>query len=150
MNHLFSLRDHLINGIDFFNEYNCDIDNISVFDYVSLQEENPYCAVISHSFSDRDSGQRGNFQNEIFEWRILLNFFCALRGSREEQALAIQDGYAKTREIIDYLCSDFTWNNVIMDGSIHSVNTPMTYGRNNRDDYLMIGITILVKEALNG
>lgn len=149
MNHLFVVRDYLIDGIEWLNEFNCDVDNNTVFDYASMQFDQPYAVVISHTFSDQ-AYQSGNVQNQLFDWRVLINFFVALRGSKDEQAGWIQDGYQRTGEIIAYLCSDFTLNNTVMDGNIHAVTTPMTYSRTDRDEYFMIGIVLTIKEALNG
>lgn len=149
MNHLFVVRDYLIENINFLNEYNCDIDNNAVFDSAAQSNDEPYCAVISHSFSD-EAVQSGDINNQIFDWRVLINFFCALRGTRDEQSLGIQDGYVKTRLIIDSLLSDFTLNGNVMDCKVHAVTTPMTYSRSDRDEYFMIGIMLTIKEALNG
>lgn len=149
MIHLFTVRDYLIDGVEWLNQFNCDIDNNAVFDYASTQFDEPYAVVVSHTFSDQ-AYQYGNVQNQLFDWRVLINFFVALRGSKEEQAGWIQDGYVRTGELIAYLCSDFTLDGKVMDGNIHAVTTPMTYSRNDRDEYFMIGIVLTIKESLNG
>lgn len=150
MNHLFYVRDYLIDTVDFLNVENCDIDSLLVFDYTSMNSDNnPFCVVISHTFSD-EAGQSGDSANVIFDWRVLINMFCLLEGSREDNAIQIQMAYRGARAIIDALGADFSLGGKVMDGSIHSVLTPMTYSRNERDEYIMIGIVMKIKEALNG
>lgn len=150
MNHLFNVREYLIDSVDFLNHENCDIDSLLVFDYASMNSENnPFCVVISHTFSD-EAYQSGDSANVLFDWKTLINVFYLLEGSREDNAIQIQEAYMGVRKIIDALCSDFSLNGTVMDGAIHSVLTPMTYSRNDRDEYIMVGIVMRIKEALNG
>lgn len=148
MQQLFAVKEYLLDNIDFLNENNCDIDSLVVFDSAS-STDNPYCVVISLLFSD-EAGQPGSIVNNLFDWRVLVNFFRLLEGSREENGLQIQDAYIRAREIIDAITTDPMLNNTVMDAKIHSVLTPMTYSRNTRDEYIMIGVVVNVKEALNG
>ena len=148
MQQLFAVKDYLIEHINFLDEDNCDIDSLNVFDSASFSN-NPYCVVISHLFSD-ESGQSGSVVNNLFDWRVLVNFFRLLEGSRDENGLQIQDAYIKAREIIASITEDPMLDNTVMDAKIHSVLTPMTYSRNDRDEYIMIGVVVSIKEALNG
>lgn len=150
MNQLFHTKNYLIENVEFLNPNNCDIDSLLVFDEASMNSDsNPYCVVISHTFSD-EAYQSGNVNNVLFDWRVLINFFRILEGSREENAEQIQDAYLKVREVIESLSSDFTLGGRVLDGKLHSVLTPMTYSRNDRDEYIMIGIVIIIKELING
>lgn len=150
MNHIFAVRDYLRTHVEYLNELNCDIDNNGVFDEASMSADtNPYCVVISHSFSD-EAYQRANTNSVLFDWRVLINFFRLLEGSRDDNAEQIQDAYLRTREIIDALCADFSLDGAVIDGQIHSVLTPMTYNRNDRDEFVMIGVMLIIKEDLNG
>lgn len=150
MNHLFHVKNYLIENSPVCNENNCDIDSIIVFDTASMDSRNnPYCVVISHTFSD-EAGQGGDVRNQLFDWRVLVNFFRLLEGSKEENAEQIQDAYLVVRDLINLFCADFTLGGNVMDSKIHSVLTPMTYSVTDRDEFIMIGIVLTVKEALNG
>ena len=151
MNQLFIVRDYLRTHVPFLNDSNCDVDNITVFDAAAISSTNdvPCCVVISLSFSD-EAYQPGDFNNQLFDWRILVNFFYRLYGNKQQEADNIQDGYVKAREIIDILCADFSLDGNVLDCKIHAVNTPMTYSRSDRDEYFMVGLVLQIKEALNG
>lgn len=150
MNQLFSVKEYLIDNIDWLNGNNCDIDNLMVFDEASMNaDDNPYCVVISHTFSD-EAYQSGDVNNVLFDWRVIINVFRLLEGSRDDNALQIQEAYLKVREVIDSLSADFTLGGRVLDGKMHSVLTPMTYSRNDRDEYIMVGIVIIIKELING
>lgn len=148
MQHLFIVKDYLIDNINFLSEDNCDIDSLTVFDTASYSN-NPYCVVISHTFSD-ESYQSGSVVNNLFDWKVLVNFFRLLQGNRDENGEQIQDAYLRVNDIIRELSGNPTLDGQVMDLKIHSVLTPMTYSRNDRDEYVMVGIVISIKEALNG
>ena len=148
MQQLFAVKDYLSEHVSFLSEDNCDIDSLTVFDTASFTN-NPYCVVISHLFSD-EAAQSGSVVNNLFDWRVLVNFFRLLDGSRDENGVQIQDAYIKAREIIAAITEDPMLDNTVMDAKIHSVLTPMTYSRNDRDEYIMIGVVVSIKEALNG
>jgi hypothetical protein len=145
------LRDYLINyGITGIDEYNCTVDDESIFNSI-LERMNPdeqRGIIVSYAGLRKNNNQPSEFGGNLQYWIINLNAFFLLWGNIEDRSASINSAWAFVDELTNAIVADSTLDDSVMDCVILRADEPVLYTRQQMNEYLMLGFTIAVMENL--
>jgi hypothetical protein len=143
-----AMHSYLIVAVDNLTASNCTVEDASVFNNIlELDPPVEHCVIIGFSGAD-ESRQKPEFGSYIMDWRILVNVFHLLDGDevrRHEQTI---EHYENVDKIMIAVKEDFTLNSLVMDSKLVDVTPTFAYSRSDINNYVMSGITFLIKENM--
>ena len=144
-----AVRDYIISTMPtLFDITNCDVDNVVVFDNIlHTNVSSKQCIVVGFGGLGL-AGQASEFGGYLSDITMNINYFTLLWGTNDDRHQSIEQAYATLDTLINNFKNDSTLGGKVMDSVITSVSAPLTYRRNEMNEYLMLVMELTLRNNL--